>query len=329
MSATSIERVDTDRNGDLAAARARDRIADIQRNRIVEATAAAVADVGARNLTVAHVVARAGVSRRTFYEAFDSCEDCVLAAFDDAVAQAGGRIAGECAEARDARWTQRVRAGLAALLLYMDEHPAVARLLVVESLGAGPRTLARRQAVNARLIAAVDAAREDSRAARDASPLAAEGAVGAVTAVLHNQLLERPADRLLDLLNPLMSMIVLPFLGPSAARRELERPVPSLPAADLRPSGAALGKLDMRLTYRTVRVLAAVAANPGSSNRVVGASAGISDQGQASKLLRRLQRLGLVENVPKEPLRGEPNAWTLTDKGWQVHAAVRAEEGVA
>jgi AcrR family transcriptional regulator len=329
MSATSIERADTNRNGDLAVVRARDQIADIQRGRIVEATASTVAEVGARNVTVAHIVARAGVSRRTFYEAFDSCEDCVLAAFDDAVAQAAARVASESTECADARWPQRVRVGLAALLRYMDEQPAIARLLVVESLGAGPRTLARRQAVYARLVAAIDEARADSRSARDASPLAAEGAVGAVIAVLHNQLIERPGDRLLDLLNPLTSMIVLPFLGSGAARRELDRPAPPGSSAHFKPSSAALGKLDMRLTYRTVRVLAAVAASPGSSNRAIGASAGISDQGQASKLLRRLQGLGLVENVPKEPLRGEPNAWTLTDKGWQVHAAVRAEEGVA
>ncbi len=56
-----------------------------------------------------------------------------------------------------------------------------------------------------------------------------------------------------------------------------------------------LRELGIRLTYRTVMVLMAVAAHPGSSNRMVADEAGISDQGQISKLLRRLEGLGLIE----------------------------------
>jgi len=77
----------------------------------------------------------------------------------------------------------------------------------------------------------------------------------------------------------------------------------------------------MRLTYRTVRVLMAVAAHPGSSNRVVADAAEVSDQGQMSKLLARLDGLGLIENTGGGAVRGEHNAWTLTDKGWQVQGA--------
>jgi len=82
----------------------------------------------------------------------------------------------------------------------------------------------------------------------------------------------------------------------------------------------------MRFTYRTMRVLAAVAelserdAHP--SNRAVGEHAGIGDQGQASKLLARLHKLGLIENKGGDPLRGEPNAWMLTVTGKQVHDSI-------
>jgi DNA-binding MarR family transcriptional regulator len=78
----------------------------------------------------------------------------------------------------------------------------------------------------------------------------------------------------------------------------------------------------MRLTYRTVRVLMAVAANPGSSNRAVADGAGIKDQGQISKLLARLQGLGLIENTGVGSARGGPNVWRLTEKGREVHGAV-------
>jgi hypothetical protein len=72
-------------------------------------------------------------------------------------------------------------------------------------------------------------------------------------------------------------------------------------------------------------VLGAVAADPGASNRTVAASAGVSDQGQISKLLLRLQNLGLVHNSGSGPSSGEPNAWQLTPKGHQVHQTIHEE----
>jgi hypothetical protein len=82
----------------------------------------------------------------------------------------------------------------------------------------------------------------------------------------------------------------------------------------------------MRLTYRTVRVLAAVAelSALGSppSNREVGLAAGMRDQGQISKLLTRLHGLGLIENTDAGLARGAPNAWMLTAKGREIEQAV-------
>jgi DNA-binding MarR family transcriptional regulator len=93
-----------------------------------------------------------------------------------------------------------------------------------------------------------------------------------------------------------------------------------VPADPLRDVG-------MRLTYRTVRVLMAVAAHPGSSNREIGIAADMHDQGQTSKLLTRLSKLGLIENTGAGLARGAPNAWTLTPKGHQIQQAIR--EGTA
>ena len=39
------------------------------------------------NVTVAQVVERAGVSRRTFYEVFEDREDCLLAALEEGIAR--------------------------------------------------------------------------------------------------------------------------------------------------------------------------------------------------------------------------------------------------
>ncbi len=74
----------------------------------------------------------------------------------------------------------------------------------------------------------------------------------------------------------------------------------------------------MRLTYRTARVLKAAAENPGANNRVIGEQADTHDQGQISKLLGRLERIGLLANTGEGHAKGEPNAWHLTSLGERV-----------
>jgi chromosome segregation and condensation protein ScpB len=71
-----------------------------------------------------------------------------------------------------------------------------------------------------------------------------------------------------------------------------------------------------------------LAAEPGASNRCIADAAGVTDQGQISKLLARLEHLGLVANLGEGPTKGEPNAWTLTAKGTQVEQAIASEASV-
>ena len=61
-----------------------------------------------------------------------------------------------------------------------------------------------------------------------------------------------------------------------------------------------------------------IAELPGASNREVADSAGVTDPGQISKLLRRLERLGLTVNTGGGRQSGEPNAWKLTLLGEEV-----------
>jgi AcrR family transcriptional regulator len=333
----------------LAAAlgdRGREQVADIQRARILGAAVEVVAEHGMANVSVAHIVARSGVSRRTFYELFADREDCFLAAFDDVIQ----RIATVVLPAYEAqsRWKEKIRGGLSALLAFFEDDRAAARLVIVDALGAGHNALERRERVLARVIAAVEEGRTSKstdgelEGGEGPSPMAAEGIVGGVLAVLHSRLLGSPSPptvsgpdgagpcspdaSLLQLTGPLMSMIVLPYLGAAAARRELVRPTPERHVKPRVGSADPLRDLDMRLTYRTVRVLMAVAELGGAgshpSNREVGATAGMTDQGQTSKLLSRLHRLGLIENTGVGPSKGAPNAWKLTPKGAEVQRAL-------
>jgi AcrR family transcriptional regulator len=291
----------------------RERVAEIQRARMLMAMAEVTCESGLANASVAHVVERAGVSRRTFYEVFEDREDCFLASLQDAISCARRYVY----EARDpgARWIEGIRHGLEGLLRFLDDHPVMGRLVTVESAGAGPRSLELRALALAQLIAAVDVGRARAKTVAPCTPLTAEGVVGGALAVVHAHMLRRDPGRFVDLLNPLTSMIALPYLGPAAARKESERYV-EVPSR--RVSGAVespLRDLGMRLTYRTVRTLAAVAESPGSSNRAIGEASGIGDQGQVSKLLARLEKLGLIENARIGPPKGAPNVWILTELG--------------
>jgi AcrR family transcriptional regulator len=311
-----------------------ERVVEIQRSRMLAAMVEVSCEHGASNVTVAHVVERAGVSRRTFYELFDDREECLLAAFDDAVGRASRYVLD--AYVLDVSWAERIRSALAALLEFLDVERGAGQLLIVGSLGAGAKALEHRRRILAQIIAVVEEgsaltgtgreARPGKRSVGDEQPpsLTAEGIVGGALAILHARLSEdrEKSSSLLELTGPLMSMIVLPYLGPAASRRELERSVPKRRMAAPSANGNPLRELQMRLTYRTVRVLLAVAAQPGGSNRQVADAAGITDQGQISKLLARLHGLGLIENTAASPARGAPNAWTLTAKGWDVEAAI-------
>ena len=78
----------------------------------------------------------------------------------------------------------------------------------------------------------------------------------------------------------------------------------------------------MRATYRTTRVLETIADRPRSNNREIADAAGLRDEGQTSKLLSRLERRGLIENVGLGAAYGEPNEWLLTGAGGRVLNAV-------
>src|ERR1700704_3533384 len=135
----------------------REHVSEIQRMRILAAMAEVASERGAGSVTVAHVVGRAGVSRRTFYDLFADREECFLAAFEDAI----GRVSSEVIAAyeHEGAWRERVRLGLWSLLVWLDAESALARLLVVESLAAGPRALAPRARVSRALVHAVDEGR--------------------------------------------------------------------------------------------------------------------------------------------------------------------------
>jgi AcrR family transcriptional regulator len=334
----------------------RDRVEAVQGARLLRAMVEVAAADGYQGASVSRVVARAGISRRTFYELFASREDCLIAALEQGVT----RIATQMGEAyaREDTWREGVRIAVATLLACLDAEPELARACVVEALGAGPAVLARRARVLQGLADALQAGAATPPGAGEPPLLTAETIVGAGFSVVHTRLSLRDAAApapprthakagrsrkvsaakataaadseatppLSELLGQLMALIVLPYLGPLAACEELVRPPPELPDRPLsargsRANGQVLERLNTRLTYRTVRCLLFVGEHPDASNREIATGTEISDEGQASRLLMRLAGLDLLAKTSPGP--GKPNAWRLTDYGQQVLQAVR------
>jgi AcrR family transcriptional regulator len=289
------------------------------------ATVEVLYEHGVQAFNIALVCERAGVSRKTFYEIFSDREQCLLAAFEGAVEQATRAVME--ASGGEKGWRERVRAGLTALLVFLGDDPGMGRLLVVDALGSGEPTLDARKRVLAQIITLIDQGRAESKPGRQPPPLTAEGVTGAVFSVIHARMLGRPGTgdedtgALVELTGPLTAMILQPYLGLTIAQKEIDRDPPPMGSEPRLPTDP-FKDLPIRLTYRTVRVLGVIAADPGSSSKHVAAASGVTDEGQMSRLLTRLERTGLIHNQGGKPTRGEAKAWTLTTKGKEVLRAV-------
>jgi AcrR family transcriptional regulator len=311
----------TARSGSARDGPAPTELAEFQRSRILTAFMQTVGEIGYSRTTVEQIIGRAAVSRETFYHFFAGRQACSLAAFHE-------RLLDIAALARDAydsesSWREGIRSALAQVLTLMDEDRSMARFLVVDSPAVGVAVSRRRAQVLEKLTHIVDAGRLEDDVEGDPQHVASELVVASVLGLLHGSLLEEREEPLIDVLPLLMTAIVLPVCGAKTALRELSRSAPRSREKTRTPrpvrDRGSLVDLDMRLTYRTVRVLRALAARPGATNREIAHSSGITDQGQISKLLARLACLRLVKNQPKT---GAANAWQLTPRGARLERTV-------
>lgn len=127
-------------------------VAGSQRVRLLDAVARVVADKGYGAATVADVIARAGVSRRTFYEHFPGLEDCFLAAYEDGMRSLFASIRQALVGVVHDDLPLRIRVSIDAYLAAMASVPAAAWSFTVEVLGAGRRALDQRDWVIAQWV---------------------------------------------------------------------------------------------------------------------------------------------------------------------------------
>jgi AcrR family transcriptional regulator len=117
--------------GETLAERRRD-----QRARIMSAAQTAFAEQGFAAASVDEIVAAARVSRTSFYRFFTNKEECLLAIFTEAM-EALGRTFSEIAS-KDASPEEKIRLGAHAIVEGLASDPELARVLLVEVVGATP-----------------------------------------------------------------------------------------------------------------------------------------------------------------------------------------------
>jgi AcrR family transcriptional regulator len=117
-------------------------VVEHQRQRLIRAVPGAVRAKGYSALTVEDISARAGVSRRTFYENFRDKEDCFMTSFRQHGQELMAVVAGAASAGTD--WQERARFALGALLQSLSRSPDFAHMAVIEVMAAGPEALAAR-----------------------------------------------------------------------------------------------------------------------------------------------------------------------------------------
>ena len=229
-------------------------VRDSQRARIVDATAAIVAERGLVGLTVPEIARRAGISHQTFYAMYRSKNDAFTGAQKVGLHQAL-QVAGQAWEARMPDWPCAIAAGLRALIDYLVSEPQHAHLTIVDTFGASPETIEARERALAGFGAffsarhrgdhasAPDAGepalehpaepaveplggevppRRDGRItarAEPATPVAVEAVVGGCWQVLHHYVEGGRVAELPAAAPQLVFLLLAPFIGSQEAAR--------------------------------------------------------------------------------------------------------------
>jgi AcrR family transcriptional regulator len=200
----------------------REEVIKSQRERIVDATAAIVAEKGLAGLTIPEIASRANISHETFYEMYPTKQDAFFGAQKVGLHQAL-RITGEAYEAHEGDWPGGIAAGLRALIDYLCSEPTHAHLTLVDTFGASPETIDTRETALEAFIVYLRPGYELARPDIDVPEVAAEAIAGGIWQVLHHYIEHNRIDELCEVTPQLIYAVLTPFLGPNEAAKVARR----------------------------------------------------------------------------------------------------------
>jgi AcrR family transcriptional regulator len=191
-----------------------------KRQRILEGMLDVVGERGYETASVRMVLDSTGLYRQAFYDNFPDKDACYLEALDFGIGQM--EAVAKAAAAAESEWRGKLRAGLCALLEALETDPELGRALVVEVHAAGSEALQRRSEAMKRVTDFIDSARHESREAESPPPIAAEGIVAGMHAVVHAKLAAGDESGFRNLLPDFMYFAALPYFGAEIAGEEMQ-----------------------------------------------------------------------------------------------------------
>jgi AcrR family transcriptional regulator len=195
----------------------REFVAHNQRERLIAGIAEAIAENGYAGTTIAHITRHAAVSRRTFYEHFESKDECFVAAYDTVMAELRERVSQAFEEEED--WPHAVKAGIGAMLLFLAAEPNLARLCMVEALVAGPVVVERYDSAIQSFVPYFQSGREgrSPEVLSRLSPTTEEALVGGMMSLISRRIIAGKTAELESLLPDLVEFTLTPYLGSAEA----------------------------------------------------------------------------------------------------------------
>jgi AcrR family transcriptional regulator len=191
-------------------------LAHNQRERLINALATLVGERGYHGTTIELITETAKTSNRTFYENFDSREECFAAAYEALDDYLATLVAEATADQPD--WPAQVAAAARTLVAFLASRPALARLYLVESLVVGEPLLELRQRTADRLTALLEPGRAQADVDPERARAIAEGLIGGILTLLGRRVAAGEAEQLEDYAPAVIEFALAPYLGSEEAR---------------------------------------------------------------------------------------------------------------
>lgn len=186
----------------------REFVAGHKRRRMMDAIAELTAEQGYEATKIADIVRRAGVARKTLYDNFDGKEDLFLSSVDATLTEMRAVVEEACAAADSSEG--RIVGGLEALLDFIADHPAAARMCMLEAISATPGSA---RLYDSGMRAFVELLRRSAPDGADLPDTIEESLAGGVAWIVQQQIRRGEAEKAPELMAELSQFVLSPYRG--------------------------------------------------------------------------------------------------------------------